>query len=1322
MDFFPQRLRKDIQTFLGDNPLEKDGIDPAEIEISFGEYSIGPKPSQYSGGPKSSQYSKNIIPYEISGNTYNRVLIEFKKKFGSPEKTDITDSMNDPKNKDVRKSYDNIKKTTKWILKERISKHDDEKYRLRFRLSTEREIKEIHNFKPGLTRRKHRNSYIIDNISRIDLTKVESGENITYELELEIIGRQIDYQRLNKNILDVLRTLQNTNIVYSIIQYKEVISRFNNSLKREGDKFSDYRMVNSFMYNPRNLHYNDMVYGGLVGNPNENYRVAHKTDGLRKFLIMTDMGLYLVYPPYEVNFLTGRTIKQLVGYIIEGELVLPNMRILRSDDGADSITMEDFREMLIVNRENADYQNMLKRRYKGAILSGAQPYWFIAFDTLHVPGWNNSEGILVKGKEIQKRSHPERINAAADFKRILMSEPDDKWKEITAKLFLLSIKEFKKFDNSEEFFRVMREVISLENSLAYKTDGYIFMPINMPYDSGNDKISLRERILTKNADICKYKPGNKMTIDLAIKWVDKYDNSNDNSDTGQRLQLLSSGYSSSGRSLVPFNGSINNTLTNAMIDPDQDLIQNLVDGTVVEYEWNEEKGKLQALRVRYDKPYPNKIEFAQDNWGLMFDPIPLELLEGSTLKLLRKYHNKIKKGLFDESTERFHRISGTKMKPNLLDIGSGRGGDVFKWKNFERVIAVEPNEQHIESLKKKIAVIRKQENIEIIENIDDVIPSIQSAKERSDGVIVVKCGGEDTALITEVVKSFFDNSGGKSDVVSMMLSLSFFWQTGELLDQLIETITTNISSTGEFMFLTINGDSVEEMFRPRFGKGYEISELFMGPPGDNSRTVKMRVDLPNREVKIHLRDTIVGTETEEQTEWLVRIDDLRIRLGRKGFGLKYLERADKEEFMTQSEKIFTKMYSYGKFYPLKETNIPRIKTVTPKFHPSGSSLSSKMSSFSGTSFLEQEPRRLDSERTSIEFPGSPMSPSRMTTGRSPQRKDYELLDVYIPDPVKSPESGKMLPNLKVDPRRIDRRDGKAFGDDEIEEINCMWYRENPVVRIGTIGDGSCLVHSVLKSYYPPYAENPSYHVRTGMARQLRKDLANSLEQTDPDNPEMTYYESFSNFQNFVGSSEFYELSNLKKTLDSDGFLGDEAFSYMSQRLGIDTVIVIPYTEDLVQVSGGEMDSEYTVFVGHVGGCHYETLGVIIPNQGIQTVFDVNDSFMIAYRGYRVLSEIRSLYNNILEKIKIYQRDMTLSLPRSASDLEIRELLSFDDGYRILRQFLDRGEESLANAQQLYEKTTGGSDIETLDSMFDIRDEMNVLVESIRDIVDIVDIE
>jgi hypothetical protein len=1299
MSYLSSDVLSSIKGIYSKNPVRPGFQDHIELEIRFGEYSIPPKQTTYFDPRTRQEKTHYETRREITNITYSKLLENLKIK---PVITDVTDcSMGK-----IRRSVNNITGETTWIQKTSIFKEDIRQYRIRVNVSSEDPINPVINFISQHTRRKLRRTYLSPTGFQIDLTEVTTTykNNLvkTYEVEIEATRRDLSIENINDGIGIILRVIQDTEIIYTERDYFEIINYVNTSLDGRPGKYLDDKVY----YQPRNLHFKDLVYGGIVGNKSEVYKVTWKTDGLRKLLVMSPKGIWLVWAPSEVNLLAKWTHPLLIGSILEGEHVPLERRFFKHPEKP----RMKYADYFDIREDKDSYKSMIA----GYTLDLPQKYWFLGFDAL---ARSTSGGSSIRGdNSIQTRPHKERMSFVQFFKDKLydglMSNP--LMGVFQTRTFSMNTKEFKAFKNPPEFFSVMRYYDSLAHTLTYDIDGYIFMPENMAYNSGNDKKKpLSSRVLTKFSDICKYKPAEDMTIDFAILWKEgshsllpleslcAQGSINPTVITplsDRKLILQVSGFDQTiGKTRsVQYYGSDKKILTEDMIDIDNPLTREVPSETVVEYRWDKDNEKLTPMRIRYDKKYPNLKEVADDNWNLIFIPIPIETLLGNNIQLVRRYHNKIKEGLFTQSSQRHIKNIGP--KPSLLDIGSGWGGDLTKWKNFGNIIAVEPNLDHIRrGLIPRINDQLGQPEVAVISKYEDIDILIPAALRRGDRIIIINTGGENTKLITATTLRFLGRTGGKVDVVSMMLSLSFFWESSQILDALVNTIGQNLTSNGEFIFFTVNGDTVEEMFNPKLGNGSQIQALWMGPP--EQRSIEMRVDIPDRKVWINIPNTIV----EDQTEWLVKIDDLQIRLEKYGFSLRSIERADKEGFLTQAERVYTTMYSYGSFTPSSENKAPRIveelvdRMTTDDFDTA----SGRVMSLPVSPEIKTSPSSVLSSPSKITSPSYPsmFSPSKIAP-------DTLKSVIITEDTIKTPDIGGTLPFLPVDTSVTDA-DDRAIGDDVSQVINCQWYNQYPVVRIAAIGDGSCFIHSVLKSYSTPYANNPSVKNRVDLALGLRRDLAYTLQLPDPENTIMRLYDSFNGgiFPELAKSDPNFTLDNLQRTINSSGWLGDEIFEYATQRLGVNVIVMTPTSNNLVRESGGDIDqlrSPFNIFIGHVGECHYETLGIYIEGEGIRTVFDGNDPFMIAYYSWRILDEIRSDLNTIIRKIQLYQTDISSQLV----GIDLNEYLSSDQIFTGLRRKLFKAQKLFQKSQDLQDKAIGGSDMKTLKQLRKNKRKMN----------------
>lgn len=775
---------------------------------------------------------------------------------------------------------------------------------------------EIAGLKRDIVRTKDRTSYYYNDFLRIDMTEVstDENENITYEVEVEILklyegSLEEKFQEFDKLLYHLFQFLHDTLMLYTKFE-REELARFINTVlgEREG-VFLNYGMV----ANARNLKIKDMVWGGLIGNELggelNQYSITHKADGLRKFLVINKTGIWFVYPRLEFNlvyrFTSKRNAGWLNGLILDGELIPKDDAHRRVRDVMGRL--EAFEPVPGIE----EYSRVDRRKLK--FVPDAE-YWFLVFDTL----------ALSSNKDIQRQPHSERLKAAYQRINEIHDIADNR-------RLVISFKSFRQISSPEQFFPLMQQMFAEKNLLPYEDDGFIFTPEIAPYNPIRySRLSLRDRSLVVQSDICKWKPVEKLTIDFAIRHRGD-----------GKIDLLSKGF---GRKMIVFDGTTYNPFdVNTMVSHGHPLIAEHPTGAILEFAWDMENRIFIPLKARPDKKDPNHIEVAEDNWNMIHNPVTEETLKGENFTLMKKYHNRLKRDLFRLSrhNEKF-----------LLDIGSGKGGDVDKWKRFDKIVAVEPSAENIVELERRIH-LHKMEN----------------------KVRVVQAGGEDTEIIKEAVQDFM---GRKVDVISLMMSLTFFWKTSDMLEKLVTTVDENLAKHGSIIFITMDGDTVEEVFEPYF-PSYRYAKLIFNQTKEDEGYAVVKLQ-PREEVKkdqgrkvwIYIQDSIVGkkvktiepqfrnlpiirpslselvpipieytklpiifspkrvppptkssTSTSEskivfQQEFLVHLMDFeRLLSQRRKIVSKKVYRADRQMFLTGSEKGFSLMYSWG-IYEISE--------------------------------------------------------------------------------------------------------------------------------------------------------------------------------------------------------------------------------------------------------------------------------------------------------------------------------------------------------------------------------------------------------------------
>ena len=324
------------------NTYSTDGKD-LELEARFGIY----KKHNFSSG--------------VTRQTFNRVKAYFDKN-ASP----IDHKSTDYRMGKVRKSVDTTGNTV-WITKENIWKEEDKDHGIRYSMAKEVTIEPILlHFEPNVIREKNRSSYLVFNDSvRIDITIVNTinivntiivpnQNEISFEIEVELVDSKI-LSNFESVIKLVSRLVLDTIYLYTEKEKNNIINEVNSILGSSKRGYIDhYPLVQA-----RNLKLRDMVYGGLIGNDKTGYSITHKVDGIRKMLVFSQSGIWLISSS-SISKISEKSVSRFNGTILDGELV------------------------------------PLDKRLRGAPKA---KFWFLAFDTL---SWDSDNSV-------QNKNHNDRL-------------------------------------------------------------------------------------------------------------------------------------------------------------------------------------------------------------------------------------------------------------------------------------------------------------------------------------------------------------------------------------------------------------------------------------------------------------------------------------------------------------------------------------------------------------------------------------------------------------------------------------------------------------------------------------------------------------------------------------------------------------------------------------------------------------------------------------------------------------------------------------------------------------------------------------------------
>ena len=986
-------------------------------------------------------------------------------------------------------------------------------YGMTLNMSTEKSVNPQKSFKPLIVRDRRRVTFTRGNVD-IDLTiskqqDVKGGVPSTkYEVEAEInnIG---DFDSLSDVALEINKEIQNTNRPYTITKHGDILEYVNTILGQTSSATARSRLDSRKMTKPRNLHYSDIKYGGLVGSNITHYHLLHKTDGVRKLLVIAFDALWLISPPANIDKMasfTDKTAKWLNGYIFDGESVPIESR---TDTGP---TTE---------------------------------YFYMIFDTISIPSTgDNPSG----DSTIQFSNYSERLLAAKAVEKVFEDTE-----------FTIKVKKSYPFVYVDDFYRETRAALEREPRLDYHTDGFLFVPERLSTNTREQQylpnvrgLSKKDRTLLNVPDLCKYKPPHQVTIDFKVVISDG------------SLSL----FSSDGGNIKEFSAPYPVEYNINMVEVTEELMSR--NGNVVEFAFND--GKLYPIRVRYDKEWPNSMTVARDNWALMHNPITYETMTGNDTVLMSKYHNKVKTTMFSKSAESFT------SKPTLLDLGAGRGGDVAKWiKLYSRAVLVEPNKDYVDELIRRLSGYTK--SYVVVRTKAELSDSIKKNR-----VLVLVTKAENHSFITTAIKKFLSS---KVDVVSSMFSLSFFWSSKSVFDGLVKTIKRNISPRGEFTFVTIDGDKVDEAFRPIFGR-LEVE----GEPVFNRGNISLKYNPPTLTIDLE------GTIVENQKEWLVRIDNLQSALA--PLKLVDVSSLTKEQFLSEGSRTLTKMYTAGRFVPATAQVANRIKIPVDKVH------------------YDVEPW-INRQDYVEEI-----------------RQEESTVDAVHKSTVKSSSHPIILKRRKMQRRAIggmfvkhDVDTDSGIGDDQVQRLDVKWYKSNPVVRISCISENSALFHALLKCFYDVYASSSSYSERLVLVAKYRRDIAMSLssEVEGKDGTTHTVFEDaadgmyvhlYRNQYNTgkdtidsAGNNIDYSMEGLMDILNSNRQIGYELHGLIKRLYYIDIYVVKGFSEDIVlqhTTHGKGVDASNAIVIM---GDHnnYQLVGVDTAD-GIVTLFPADHEFIV----------------------------------------------------------------------------------------------------------------
>lgn len=613
--------------------------------------------------------------------------------------------------------------------------------------------------------------YKIPKVGYVDIsTIIENGQKI-YEVELElndVYTINFSYED-SYNIFLKIISLRDNGFPLTFQKYKTCLLQLYYNL---GDKEVKPASLTIPLVQPRDIERNDLKNNKLMGNLK--YIVTQKVDGVRKILIHYDKYIFLAYPLREIV-----CIAEVEDYtsnirVLDGEFIFENNK-------EEIFYFYPFDALTNLNGVSICNKNWYERRkFMIEICNRIQ----------------NNKTLIIYHKAFYQLP---KINANCNLEQAgkvgsIFSKCISRFK-INDNIEILQ-NNFDLYDYKNYASKNFKNIIKIRS--PHKNDGIIFIPANDIYNritpieknekigslrffnnKKNKKANVKEKDLLKMPKTLKWKPPNLLTLDF---FHDKDKNGN--------LEFkVSTGYK-------------DDDLTSFKNEIKEDFIIDTTDWKDSYFnkigEWLYRDDKFHFIKLRPDKLRPNKAFSARNTWRLVKNPITWEDLCLKTDMLYRNAINNWKRRI----------IKSTKLKSKtLIDIGTGRGGDLTKFLNedYKNMIFIEPDESNRDELINRIEKANFDDSVEII-------------------VLSEKAQNTNNIYSYNNVKEMINRSNYINSL--SMLSLTFFYKTSNDLYQLLKTMKP-IGKNTKLTFFTVDGFSLLKTFSRKFEKDSNSEKEFL---------------------------------------------------------------------------------------------------------------------------------------------------------------------------------------------------------------------------------------------------------------------------------------------------------------------------------------------------------------------------------------------------------------------------------------------------------------------------------------------------------------
>ena len=315
---------------------------------------------------------------------------------------------------------------------------------------------------------------------------------------------------------------------------------------------------------------------------------------------------------------------------------------------------------------------------------------------------------------------------------------------------------------------------------------------------------------------------------------------------------------------------VNDSWTGTKIS-ENDIVEMIYDKDAdVEYRWT-------PIRVRKDKDFPNFYKVASDIWQSYYRPVTLSIMIGdesipsiedevdvyyndsaSSDSKLRQFHRLcVKNALFEETL-------GKSEGKRLLDLGSGRGGDISRYFDYDaEVVGVDGSvdnlhnqysdayvrlANYVSGVKKRTKSKKKEYDVN---KITFLTGDAGKSFKKSDTFDLPNTNGMYKNYVEDKKIFSIDHT---FDVATVFFALHYFFIDETTLNTFLENVANNVKVGGYFAGCCYDGQIIHDLFKKnnnmdlcyKDAKGTEILRIqkaYTGEFKDDSSSIGKKINV-----------------------------------------------------------------------------------------------------------------------------------------------------------------------------------------------------------------------------------------------------------------------------------------------------------------------------------------------------------------------------------------------------------------------------------------------------------------------------------------------